>query len=560
MESKVLKGWLAALFSVFVLWGLNNVMIGYSAKVLEVNYLIYTCTAFISASFMLLAVGGLKDDLAKETLRSPDTLMFGLIMLLGYLLTLSLFFYTSATEGAFLQRISMLFSLMAAWVFMQRKPNILNAIGAVLVLIGICLICRDLPNDIRGIIYLLMFLEGAALTARTFAAETHKTYNRASRESKDPKLKTRVVGFVMFLVSIVFLIFSFMFAALQTYFPVFENSTIVPVLSDFYDYKSIFAGLVAGVIFMTPLRLIEFFSANTIKSENFVAVTALAPFATLFWEWLCEPLTGISTKSFSTNDWVAGIIITSGCLITAIYQMYRTKKYGVEKWRDFVKEYDDNDMHVYHSKDLVTKTLHHYDNDLSYSADALGVSPCTILKIKEEKGFAFKDNINSIVMANFKENIANIDYLTKIANRSGFKAIGESFIKSTDLFTLMFIDLDKFKPINDTYGHEAGDEVLKEIANRLYELETDDIKAARLAGDEFVVLFRNYEKNHLINHLPTFEQIINGNIELSTGQTVNVAASIGLAEYKTDASTLDDLLEYADKRMYSHKSTKEHIA
>lgn len=556
MDKTMLKGWLAALFSVIFLWGLNNILISYSAKVLEVNYLIYTCCSFISASAMLLLIGGLKDNLAKETLRSPDTILFGLIMLFNYLLVLSLFFYTSATEGTFLQRISMVFSLFVAWFFMQRKPNIFNLLGAVLVLIGITLICSEIPKENRGIIYLIMFLEGMALTARTFAAETHKTYNRAVRESEDPKLKTRVVGFVMFLVSIFFLIFSFCFAILQTYFPVFENSTIVPVISDFYDYKTIFAGLVAGIIFMTPLRIIEFFSTNTIKSENFIAITAFAPFATLFWQWLLEPITGLGVKSFSSNDWLAGSIITFGCLLTAFYQMYRTKKYGVEKWRDYVKEFDAEDMHVYHSKDIVKKTLNHYDNNILNSAVALGVSNCTIEKISKEQDFGFKDGINSIIMANFKENIANIDYLTKIANRSGFKAIGEEFIDSTDLFTLMFIDLDKFKPINDTYGHDAGDEVLVEIAKRLENLETEDVKVARLAGDEFVILFRNYEKSHLINHLAGFEEIIKENIKLSTGELVNVGSSIGLAEFDTDAKTLDDMLEYADKRMYSHKESK----
>lgn len=556
MENKILKGWLFALFSVFVLWGLNNIMISYSAKVLEVNYLIYTCCAFISGSAMLLLIGGLKDDLAKETLRSPDTLIFGLVMLLGYLITLSLFFYTSATEGAFLQRISMIFSLLIAWFFMQRKPNIVNLISAILVLVGIGLICREIPEDNRGYIYLIMFLEGMALTVRTFAAETHKTYNRAMRESEDPKLKTRVVGFVMFLVSIVFLIFSFMFATLQTFYPIFDNSSIVPVLSDFYDYKTIFAGLIAGIFLMTPLRLIEFFSANTIKSENFLALAAISPFATLFWEWLLEPLTGLGVKGFTSNDWLAGGIITFGCLLTAVYQMYKTRKYGVEKWRDYIKQYDVDDMHVYHTKDIVNKTLNHYDDSIVKSASALGVSICTIEKVNKENDFAFKESANSSIMVHFKENIANVDYLTKIANRSGLKAIGEEFVGSTDLFTLMFIDLDKFKPINDTYGHEAGDEVLKEIANRLQKLETKDIKVGRLAGDEFVVLFRNYEKSHLIKHLPDFEKIIDAKIKLSTGNNVQVQASIGLAEYDSDAKTLDDMLEYADKRMYRHKESK----
>ncbi|HAG52663.1 MAG TPA: hypothetical protein DCL21_02640, partial [Alphaproteobacteria bacterium] len=65
MENKsILKGWLVALFCVTVLWGINNNVLGYAAKVLEVNYLVYCCCAFLSASLILLYVGGLKDDLA----------------------------------------------------------------------------------------------------------------------------------------------------------------------------------------------------------------------------------------------------------------------------------------------------------------------------------------------------------------------------------------------------------------------------------------------------------------------------------------------------------------
>lgn len=73
-------------------------------------------------------------------------------------------------------------------------------------------------------------------------------------------------------------------------------------------------------------------------------------------------------------------------------------------------------------------------------------------------------------MANFKEYVANIDYLTKIYNRSGFEKIANEFISKDGLFSLMFIDLDKFKPVNDEHGHDAGDFVLKKIASRLIEI------------------------------------------------------------------------------------------
>tara|TARA_Y100001960_G_C14699983_1_gene841063 strand:- start:556 stop:1641 length:1086 start_codon:yes stop_codon:yes gene_type:complete len=360
----------------------------------------------------------------------------------------------------------------------------------------------------------------------------------------------------MFLVSIVFLIFSLMFAALQTYFPVFENSSIVPVLSDFVDYKTIFAGLFAGIVLITPLRLIEFFSANTIKSENFLALAALSPFATLFWEWLFEPLTGISIKDFSTNDLIAGLIITFGCLLTAFAQIIKTRTSGVEVWRDFVKEYDENDLEVYNSKEIVEKTLNHYNQNYKQAAESLGVSKCTIHKISDNKNYGFRDSITGLVMANFKEYVANIDYLTKIYNRSGFEKVAEEFMSSTDLFTLMFIDLDKFKPVNDKYGHEMGDFVLKKIASRLIEIENNDIKICRLAGDEFVILFRNYEKSHILSILHLFEQMITKPIELPNKESVKLEASFGVSEYESDSTNLTELLDIADKNMYKHKKQK----
>ncbi|MCP4355350.1 MAG: diguanylate cyclase [Proteobacteria bacterium] len=562
MDRKVvIKGWLLALFSVWVLWGLNNVMIGYSAKVLHVNYLVYTCCGFISASFALMCIGGLKDNLARETFRSSDTLilsvvMFGFVMLVGYLLTLSLFFYTSSTEGAFLQRISMIFSIVIAWIFMQRRPTKIAILGCCVVFLGILLICSNIPEEHKGIVYLIMLLEGAALTGRTFVAETHKTYNKALKQKDDPKLKTRVVGFVMFMISIIFLIISLLLAWLQTYYPVFDNSSIVPSLSDFHDYKSIFAGLFAGVVLITPLRLIEFFSSNAIKSENVLALAAFSPFATLFWEWLLKPITGLGVKGISTDNLVAGSIVTIGCLIVAVSQIIKLKKHGVEAWREYIKEYDKDDFHVYNSKDIVKQAIEHCSQDIKQASESLGISQCTLYKIVHKDNYGFKGSAMSAIIANFKENIALTDKLTKIRNRSGFESIAEKFIEEKQDFCLMFIDLDEFKPINDNYGHDAGDKTLKTIANRLYGIENDDIKVARLAGDEFVVLFKNYSKEFIVEYVKKFVEVINEKIVLDSGEEVSVGASMGVSQFKTDGTTLKDLLKHADTEMYKHKSLR----
>ena len=129
-------------------------------------------------------------------------------------------------------------------------------------------------------------------------------------------------------------------------------------------------------------------------------------------------------------------------------------------------------------------------------------------------------------------------------------------MSSIDLFTLMFIDLDKFKPVNDKYGHEIGDFVLKKIASRLIEVENNDIKICRLAGDEFVILFRNYEKSHILSILHLFEQMITKPIELPNKEYVKLEASFGVSEYESDSTNLTELLDIADKNMYKHKKQK----
>ena len=308
---------------------------------------------------------------------------------------------------------------------------------------------------------------------------------------------------------------------------------------------------------MVPLRLIEFFSANSIKSENFIALSAFSPFATMFWEWLLEPLTGLGIKEISNQSLVAGLIITFGCLLTAVYQIYKTRKYGVEAWREYIKEHDKDDIAVYHTQDLVKKALNYFENNHKETALALNISECTVKRVLDKtKHYAFKDSVTADIMANYKENIANSDHLTKLKNLSGLTSVAEEYMKSSTLVSLMFLDLNNFKPVNDKYGHEYGDFVLKTIAKRLASLESDYIEAFRLGGDEFVLLFRNYEKAHLESFIGKFQEIIEEDIVLENKITVNVSASIGLAEYNTDAKTLDELLEVADKSMYKDKEKK----
>jgi two-component system cell cycle response regulator len=115
--------------------------------------------------------------------------------------------------------------------------------------------------------------------------------------------------------------------------------------------------------------------------------------------------------------------------------------------------------------------------------------------------------------------------------------------------TIMFLDLDGFKQINDDYGHGHGDMVLKITADRIKaELrETDTV--ARIGGDEFVVILSNIAGQIAINLIEQISQPIQIENDEAT-----VSASIGTAIYPDDASTVENMIRLADKTMYRVKT------
>ena len=156
---------------------------------------------------------------------------------------------------------------------------------------------------------------------------------------------------------------------------------------------------------------------------------------------------------------------------------------------------------------------------------------------------------------------ANHDPLTGLANRTKFddrlKLSIESAKQTNQALALAYIDLDGFKPINDTLGHHAGDIVLKTISQRLSNTVRGSDMVARLGGDEFSIILHGVPSNRVMQ--PLAEKILNiiaQDVILDDGTTVNVTGSIGVAYYPEDATTTDRLCRYADMAMYKAKDEK----
>ena len=154
---------------------------------------------------------------------------------------------------------------------------------------------------------------------------------------------------------------------------------------------------------------------------------------------------------------------------------------------------------------------------------------------------------------------ANFDTLTGLPNRRMFhdrleQAVIKAHRSGTPL-ALMFLDLDRFKEVNDTLGHEAGDLLLKEAAHRLAGCIRETDTVARLGGDEFtVILSELHEPDKLERIARAILQRLTEPFQIKT-QTVFISASIGITLFPDDGDRVDMLLRNADQAMYAAKNS-----
>ena len=183
--------------------------------------------------------------------------------------------------------------------------------------------------------------------------------------------------------------------------------------------------------------------------------------------------------------------------------------------------------------------------------------------VRDDKGQPLRLNGTHLDITEHKEReeqvrtLAQHDRLTGLPNRALVLELAEAWLsaaqRSGKQFAVMFIDLDDFKPINDTYGHHIGDEVLKEVAQRLRSSFRSHDLIGRLGGDEFLVIVTQLENalgaTHAAAHVQ--QQLAMpyriGDLELRT------SSSIGISLYPEHGADINTLVRHADSAMYDAK-------
>ena len=158
------------------------------------------------------------------------------------------------------------------------------------------------------------------------------------------------------------------------------------------------------------------------------------------------------------------------------------------------------------------------------------------------------------------EHLAFHDQLTRLPNRRLFRDRLEQdmkrVIRDKSSLALLFIDLDRFKEVNDTLGHDKGDILLVEAARRIRQHVRDSDTIARLGGDEFAIILPDYgETSNIDRVVREVLQALEMPFDLGDRNVGHISGSIGIALYPHEAESIDDLLRHADQAMYAAKSS-----
>lgn len=164
-----------------------------------------------------------------------------------------------------------------------------------------------------------------------------------------------------------------------------------------------------------------------------------------------------------------------------------------------------------------------------------------------------QEHADKIEILNHKnEYLACHDYLTNLPNRFNFMKMLNDKINHGEDGTIMLLDLDNFKQINDILGHTYGDLLLKEVADRLSSIKDDTVIVSRFGGDEFLILKTDIDKNGIEKYLEKLRESFQKSFVLGNNEN-HVQFSIGISQYPIDSNNANQLIMNADTAMYKVK-------
>lgn len=158
------------------------------------------------------------------------------------------------------------------------------------------------------------------------------------------------------------------------------------------------------------------------------------------------------------------------------------------------------------------------------------------------------------------KNQASTDFLTGVSNSRSFENLYQKalnkLLEEDKIFSVLMVDIDFFKKVNDTYGHLAGDKVLKDMGYIFNLFCTDNCKVGRVGGEEFCILLEEYSNEDAIAFSERLRKYIEETMFIiDSNSKINITISIGVSTYNSSVFYTEDVREVADQKLYECKKT-----
>lgn len=206
------------------------------------------------------------------------------------------------------------------------------------------------------------------------------------------------------------------------------------------------------------------------------------------------------------------------------------------------------------------------DRSIAYEALKLGVDDL-LLKERFDR-FELEKSIAYAMYRKFRQvslqKSALKDALTGIGNRVLFQEQLKTALarahRDKERVGVLYLDIDGFKPVNDTFGHEIGDKLLQAISERLVERTRSSDVVARIGGDEFAAVLIKLDDRHALNMVAkNVEDAISHQYDID-GKSIRIGASVGTALFPDDGHDQEALIRLADKNMYTTKTHRRGVS
>ena len=499
---------------------------------LELHSMLFITIAMFFASFALLLKGG-HNRLIFEAMKSLSTWIYSITFVLIFIFSIELLKYISATEMILVSRLNIILSLIFALIFLKRNTLEKGVYGLPFIILGLIIVFTQVENSPYYVL-LLGFASALSKCGYFFSIELNKTGYKSKNYLDD----FGILGFILGVSAFVSLIFMISGSIASSYFNI--ETRIFPTYQDYANPTLFILASAYGLIGFTALRYLEFKSIKTIGNEVFVSILTFVPIVTLCLEGLFNKYI-IKQEFYISPELLASVLlIVTGGVLLVIPKIIS----------DFIENNDDKTQTI----KIARATEVFAKNDIKKTADILEISEQRATEIIKGNDIDILKSEFKHIQNCFNKKVAMSDHLTGLCNRLEF--ITE--LKHIDLketASLFFIDLNKFKPVNDTHGHDAGDFILKTVARRLENIFADST-LTRLGGDEFALLVRNVSVEESI------DMVVQANAEIAKpyhykGIEINISSSTGFANYPADTDSPVKLLEIADEQMYLMKKDSD---